>query len=270
MVKLFFFLLLSFTLHAQSGSTLILLMDDDATAVDTVGLAYTSAYIDRVEADGGEVIDSTDVNAFYKDAIENDYLDTLIVALIYTGGVKLGEGIITVWYDLSPNENDFITYYGLNPNYSAVNGVGGGTTPDFGASLTFTQPNSYYQIMMRTTAHVGGNIWGGAGYQYFGEGETPRFVMGAGTEIGADPAVIYTEDEFGLSRCIFNGASSSIQINNDAIVSGNAGAQNVSTDFLFFNTVEDTYFKCFVITDMLSATKDLALKNILNTIYPTY
>lgn len=241
--------------------------NDDGAVIDTVGLAYTSAYIDRVETDGGEVIDSAVVNQFYKDAITNNYLDTLTVALLFDTGVKLSGAVITKWYDLSHNDNDFATYYGLNPNYSETDGVGGGTTPDFGASLTFNQPNSYYFIMMRTTSHTSATFWGAGSDQLCYESSGGIVVINAGTDLTGGG---YTEDNFDFVRCIFNGAASSVQINAVIQAVGNAGAQNQTGDLLLFGTIEDTYFKCFIITPMLSSTKDLSLKNILNTIYPTY
>lgn len=255
--------LIPFLLQAQSWWWM---MGNDGVSYEAETLAYQA----RVEADGGEVISISDVNKFYKDAKANDYLDTLHVALLYTGGIKRSNDSIYVWYDLTSNNNDFNTV-GLSqqyvPLYSLTSGIGSSGTPQLGCVLTYSQPTSYYSIIKRPNAQTG-YFWGSIGDQALLQ-TTPALYLYAGASFVS--AINTGNNIFELYRIVYNGAASSAQINNGAVGTGNPGTQGLSsTSFAILKTVKDTYFKCFVITKMLSATKDLALKNILNTIYPTY
>lgn len=242
------------------------------------GVSYepeTLIYQARVEADGGEVIDLDAVNNFYLDAKANNYLDTLICALLYTGGLKKSNDSVFTWYDLTSNENDFVSGLGI-PSlltasfFNATNGIGGNTLPGYFCVLTYNQPTAYYSITKRSGKTGYEYFWGAVGNHAFLQNGTDRgLYLHAGVDF--TPALSYTENTFQLFRLIYSGASSSAQINNGIAVVGNAGTTNLSsTTFVLFREQTDTYFKCFVISPRLSTTKDLALKTILNTLYPTY
>lgn len=262
-------LILAFCFQLSAQNNLLLLFDS-GVSYETETLTYQA----RVEADGGEVKDIDAVNSFYIDAKANDYLDTLICALIMGGGVKSRNDSVMTWYDLTANENDFTNLdtepTNFSPLYSATNGIGGNTAPQIQATLTYNQPSAYYAIVKRTGKTGYEYFWGAVGnHALLQDGASRKLYMHGGSDFTTTPA--YTNDTFELYRAIYSGATSSAQINNGVASVGNAGTTNVTAaDFTLFNTVTDTYFKCFIISPRLSTAKDLNLKTILNTLYPTY
>jgi hypothetical protein len=269
LIKIFLFIaVLSVNLTAQSK---MLLLFDEGISYETETLTYLA----RVEADGGEIIDIDAVNDFYIDAKANNYLDTLICALLYTGGVKKSNDSVFVWYDLTASENDFVDEVGggtggYAPFWDATIGIGGNTQPQLEATLTYNQPTSYYAITKRVDKAGYEYYWGAVGnHALLQDGATDKLYLHAGSDFVSN--AIYTNDTFELFRIIYNGAASSAQINNGTVYTGNAGTTNLSsTYFALLRQGAGTYYKSFVITPMLSTAKDLALKNIINTIYPTY
>lgn len=236
--------------------------------------AETLAYQARVEADGGVVINIDDVNTFYKNAKANNYLDSLHYCLLYTGGIKdKGGNIDSVWkwYDLTSNEKDFsaISIGTYVPLFSMVDGVGDNTTPSMNSvSVTYNQPAAYYAIIKRLNPGGNGYFWGSSSDHAFLQNPDRTYYLYAGADLVL--VTTYPNNTFFATRIIYNGANTSAQINNGAISTGNAGSNNVNGIFGLFKEITDTFFKCFVSSKQLSSTKDAALKNILNTIYPTY
>lgn len=235
----------------------------------------TLAYKNRVEADGGEVINLMAVNSFYLGAKSNNYLDTLIVALLMNGGVKRGHDSVFVWYDLTENENDFVSGSAVvtpisAPFFNSVNGIGGNSQPAMFCTLTYNQPSAYYAVISRNNKTGYEYFWGSVGNHAFLQNGAGRgLYLHAGVDF--TPAVSYTNNVFMLHRIIYAGASSSVQLNNGTVTTGNAGTTNVTAAaFSLLNTNTETYFKCFVISPRLSTSKDLALKNILNSLYSVY
>lgn len=273
MKKIILILLLTTSIGLPQSSKFwkLAAMYDDGISYESETLAYQT----RVEADGGEVIDIDAVNDFYLDAKVNNYLDTLKVALLYTGGLKKSNDSVFTWYDLTSNNNDFKSGSGIvtpisAPFYSSVNGIGNNTQPAMFRRLTQNQPNAMYAIVKRNNKSGYDYFWGSTSDQAFlQDGATDRFYLYAGSDF--IPNLTYTNNTFELYRIIYAGASTSAQKNNGTVYTGNAGTNNINNiDFVLFKTVTETYFKCFIITPRLSTIKDLALKNILNTIYPTY
>jgi len=101
MKNIFLSLIFCSLIQAQGFHTLGILMDD--------GVSYepeTLAYLARVEADGGEVINLDAVNDAYVNAKTNNYLDSLGFWYSANYGVKLIDGKISVFYSLTSNNID--------------------------------------------------------------------------------------------------------------------------------------------------------------------
>jgi len=122
----------------------------------------------------------------------------------------------------------------LNPanNPTAIsNGLDGHTTIRFDGTsdylkdtITIAQPVTYYLVMKQITWTDGDNIIGGGGDATLlrQRTSTPNLSIYSGvgwTANNTDLAV----DTWAIVRVVFNGASSSIKINNNIATTGNAG-----------------------------------------------
>lgn len=119
---------------------------------------------------------------------------------------------------------------GNQPTYNAANGVLFDGVNDYLKALpfVFVQPEMIYFVGRQITwlnqdGIFDGNLVQGLFYQ---NGVSPAVSIYGGVAFGADINMIL--NTFVIVRVLFNGLNSSLQINNNAVAIGNAGASNMS------------------------------------------
>lgn len=197
-------------------------------------------------------------------------------------GIEFGSGVtkdannkVTQWNDLSANAHNFIQAdTSKSPTYT-VNGMFWDGTNDFMATASFTsnQPRTVYIVGQSSdVTGVRGFVDGATaltGAVYFTGG---TINSRAGTLLVGDAASINT---WYVITAVFNTTSSTIQLNDVAANSGDAGSSNVSNGFCvgargtagFLNG----YIKAvYIMTGVDDDAEQIAMKEYLNTKYEVY
>lgn len=197
-------------------------------------LAATTAYINRVNNAGGQVIDGSAVNDFYVYAAANGInLDSIICAVIPKGGViKDGSNNLSRWFDLGNQNHDLIQATGTSQPTWYADSVKFNGTSDFMAvdwSGSYAQPNTFCIAMNPLIFGTGGgdHQWDGYGSEttlrHAMSGPSTEHAIYAGTEINviSDAEPQYSPH---LITIIYNSTDSAF-VNGVLTGSGNAGTQ---------------------------------------------
>lgn len=161
-------------------------------------------------------------------------LPDVVLWLRSTEGITIATGV-SLWEDQSGNGNDVKqTTPSLQPTVeaSAINGLPVITFDGTGDRLkatafTLSQPTTVLVVLRQNTWTLNDYFFDGnanASMALTQRVSTPRLGLAAGgaaVAINSDLAV----GSFGLVTCKFNGASSSLQVNNNTSVTGNPGAE---------------------------------------------
>jgi hypothetical protein len=147
-------------------------------------------------------------------------------------GVTVSAGV-SQWNDQSGNGNHLVQATGAaqpTRTLGAVNGLPSidfdGSDDSMGVTFAMAQPTTVFLFASQTTWTIfdvllDGNPTNGT-MQILQNAVSPNLEMRAGAALGPNTNLPLTT--FGLITAIFNGASSTLQVNNTAEVNGNAGA----------------------------------------------
>ena len=140
---------------------------------------------------------------------------------------KDGSNRVSEWADRLGSGNDLaMATADYQPLWSS-NGILFNGTDEYmlTGSKTLEQPEMIYIVFKHITWTISATVFDGYGgstgrYHQFGDEGTPVLAIYAGTIIfNADLAL----DTWGIARVIYNGASSSYQVNTETADTGNAG-----------------------------------------------
>jgi hypothetical protein len=189
------------------------------------------------EFSNGRKFDQTD--AYYTNYAV--YNKSQIAALLpvawyqYGVGISFSDGFVDAWADQSVNGRHLLPITPANrPSLSQDNSLlfNGANQYLKTAAFTLNQPETVYILGRQVTwttndrfcdgnAASSGSIRQGAG----GAGSSPQIAITAGSNVATNSGLVL--NTYGVICAIFNGASSSLQINNGAATTGNAGAENM-------------------------------------------
>lgn len=149
----------------------------------------------------------------------------------YRYGIGLtdaGAGACSAWADQSGNGHDLTAAGSARPTIQSDSSLlFDGTANTMAASaFTFNQPCTYYFLLKQKTWTSGDFLFNGIGAQatIIQNGVSPNLDFNAGSTVtGVNGLVL---DTYGVLCVEFNGASSLLQLNNNAAATGNAGANN--------------------------------------------
>lgn len=141
---------------------------------------------------------------------------------------KDGSDFVSVWKDLSGSNNPLNQATGTSqPKWQSTGILFDGVDNYMKAPVVRNQPQTIYVVLKTVTwgssdYYISGNNLGSA-MQLLSEGGSPNIRCYNGANSGLTPTTI---GAFVIIRIVFNGANSSLQVNNAAAVTGNFGANN--------------------------------------------
>jgi hypothetical protein len=193
-------------------------------------------------------------------------------ALDLTTITKDGSNLVSQWNDKLAGGKNLTATGTQRPTWSATGILANGTTNTMKKTpVTQAQPIFIYAVLRqkswtslsRLCSMVGSNDEGIGMTQY---DSSPKFSVYAGNT----PLYLsLTLDQFGIIRLLFNGASSKAILNNDAPVTGNAGAWGMGVITLFSWAAQDAQFANIEIADFIirkaadNSTNEASIYNYL-------
>ncbi|MCK5602008.1 hypothetical protein KAR91_09070 [Candidatus Pacearchaeota archaeon] len=194
----------------------------------------TTAFVERVIADGGTVEDVNFLNQFISDAKANNYSDDIVAAYSPSWGVK-GGATASDLYSITGASSDIVQAVGANqPTISLADLVGKTRltfdgTADFlkSGAFTFNQPETVILGGFQQVSWTGGDrLMDGLNnttMQLSQAGSSPAIGVNAGAFFSGPTIPVATDVH---ARYLFNGASSAGQRDAVAEVTGDAGTNN--------------------------------------------
>jgi hypothetical protein len=147
--------------------------------------------------------------------------------------IKDANDFISVWADKLASGRNLLQATGTNqPKWYLIDGVLFDGIDNFMNSATFTwnQPEFIYIVFKQVTWTAADTIIDGFDTAHKGTiyqwNATPKFTIYAGTEVLTGKSL--TLDTFGIIRILFNGASSTFQIDSGTPVTLSPGTNNMS------------------------------------------
>ncbi len=143
---------------------------------------------------------------------------------------KNGADLVSLWGDKSGNGNDLIQATETNrPTWNA-NGILFDGIDNFMKCVAFTlaQPETIYIVFKQVTWTSGDRIFDGNAAQtgaIIQASFSPVIKAHAGSDSSNNSNLVL--DTYGIARIQFNGASSTIQVNETTQITGNFGANNM-------------------------------------------
>ena len=191
---LFIFLILTISLSAQSP--LLLLFDDD-------------------EALYPPVLDDT---------------NTVLWVASDENVTKDGSDFVSVWGDKSGQDNDLLQAVGASQPLWSTDGILFDGTDDFMKAVAFTleQPEQIYIVFKQITSTLFDRVFDGDAND---SGVLSQQIAPPILELYAGSAIPTTNhlplDAFGILRCLFNGSSSKLIVNDTAPITGDVGTADM-------------------------------------------
>jgi hypothetical protein len=197
----------------------------------------TVSFKQRVEADGGTVEDVNFLNSFITNAKNNNYYDDIVAAYSPSWGVK-GTTTASKLYCIKSASTDLAQGTAASQpdiNLADLNGrtrLFNDGIDDFIGPIIFTYNQPATKIYMgyetelwssnRTISDGGAAVTNLVRYSTLSPAPALNLFAGL-TDVENSDAAVVTPAHL---RVLFNGASSSIQVDNNAEVTGNPGANN--------------------------------------------
>lgn len=268
------FLLLVSINFAQSP--FLTLMADDGIVYE----AETTAFIARVEADGGEVLDPDGLNSFIVLLKAQGVYDSLVLLVDPNWGVKKNaNNKITVLYDLLGNDlteadtskvPTLRDYIDNDAGATALKGALFDGSNDYitTTTLSVAQPLSTFMVYrpLRHQLYDTFVATTSAPWQQWYEANTSNKIYINSYLATAD---METLNDMGLLRVMLSGASSEVQYNDNSGETGNMGTDGFTgfamTGFLGSNCAYLELGSVAMFNNSLSATPTLAIQTFLMT-----
>ena len=147
------------------------------------------------------------------------------------GITETGQGVST-WADQSGEGNDLLQATdGARPPKQSDGSILFNGTDEYlkCGAFTLNQPETVYMLGRQVTWVDGNTVWdGNAGndMRLFNADQNPTIYLYAGAQAAGNSD--FTVNTYAVACAVYNGASSVLQINNNASTTGNAGAANGS------------------------------------------
>lgn len=151
---------------------------------------------------------------------------------------KNGSDLVSLWGDKSGNGNDLVQATETNKPTWNSNGILFDGVDNFmkAAAFTLVQPEFIYIVVKQVTYSANDRFFDGnttnKGIVYQA-GTTPQIQAYAGASSTNDSNLAL--DTYGILRVLFNGASSTLQVNGNAQITGNFGAADMGGFYLAAN-----------------------------------
>jgi hypothetical protein len=213
--------------------TVVLTLDQSVYQGETVTLNYTPG-TNKLQDNAGNL-----AAALSGESVTNNSTQTGTPAVLNDGNTvawfdyeenvtKDGSNYVSIWGDKSGNNNDLEQLTGANqPIYSASGILFDGVSDNMKTDpFTLNQPEFIY-IVLKQVSYTGFDCLFDGNSNLTGALVQPALNalrIQAGASLGN---VAFTVGDWGIVRVVFNGASSKIQVNEDAALEGNPGANNM-------------------------------------------
>lgn len=245
----------------------------------------TRAYISRVQADGGTILDPIQVNKDFIHAKNNGYINNIGGWWTAYGGIKkdVSTGAVSKLYSYGGASQDLLQASGSNQPIWSANGQNGRPIITFNGSAhylrtgayTLNQPYDNYTVFKQITWVNGRYVYDGQTFataRLLQNSSTPILSFAAGTLVTA-AATQVPVNTWHLTEALFNGASSKFfvdTVNTSGTV--NVGAANAG-GFTLGNAGSGSLFGNIAWTETLILTvsngPSSAISSYLKSIWGT-